>query len=70
MQQHGMTAKDTISAFFRKIISDHRQDADNCFCRGLELNDETMGDLEDARNGKVSYTECKDTDDLFQRLGI
>jgi antitoxin component of RelBE/YafQ-DinJ toxin-antitoxin module len=70
MKQHGMTAKDTVSAFFQKIISDHRHDVDNCFCVNLELNDETMRDLENARSGKVAYTECKNTDDLFQRLGI
>ena len=70
MRQHGMTAKDTISAFFQKIISDHRRDADTCFCRDLELNEETASDLEDAKSGKVTYTECKNTEDLFQRLGI
>ena len=70
MNQHGMTAKDTISAFFQKIISDHRHGADNCFCRNLELNDETKRDLENARSGKVADTKCNNTDDLFQRLSI
>lgn len=70
MRQHGMTAKDTISAFLQKIVTDHRQDADTCFCRELELNAETGQDLMDARAGRVRYTVCTDTDELFKRLGI
>lgn len=70
MRQHGMTAKDTIAAFLHKIVTDHRQDADACFCRDLELSAETGQDLEDAKAGLVKYTVCKDTDELFKRLGI
>ena len=70
MRQHGMTAKDTISAFLQKIVTDHRQDADACFCRDLELSAETGQDLADAKSGRVKYTTCKDTDELFKRLGI
>jgi antitoxin component of RelBE/YafQ-DinJ toxin-antitoxin module len=70
MRQHGMTAKDTISAFLHKIVNDHRLDADVCFCRDLELSAETRQDLEDAKAGRVKYTACKDTDELFKRLGI
>jgi antitoxin component of RelBE/YafQ-DinJ toxin-antitoxin module len=70
MRKHGMTAKDTISAFLNKIVSDHRQDADSCFCLDLELSAETRQDIEDAKSGRVTYTACKDTDELFKRLGI
>jgi antitoxin component of RelBE/YafQ-DinJ toxin-antitoxin module len=70
MRQHGMTAKDTISAFLYKIVNDHRQDADSCFCRDLELSAETRRDLEDAKAGRVKYTACKDSDELFKKLGI
>ena len=70
MKQHGMTAKDTISAFLNKIVSDHRKTGDTCFCCDLELNDETRHDLMEAKAGKIRYTSCNNTDDLFSKLGI
>lgn len=70
MKLHGLTAKDTISSFLTKIVNDHRQKSDVCFCCNLELNEETKKDLSAAKHGKVAYTSCKDTDDLFKKLGI
>jgi antitoxin component of RelBE/YafQ-DinJ toxin-antitoxin module len=70
MKQHGMTAKDTISAFLGKMVSDHRITGDSCFCSNLELNEETKRDLIEAEAGKVRYTSCKNTDELFAKLGI
>jgi len=70
MRQHGMTAKDTISAFLGKMVSDHRKTGDNCFCSNLELNEETKRDIREAEAGKVLYTSCKNTDELFAKLGI
>ena len=70
MKQHGMTAKDTISAFLGKIVSDHRKTGDSCFCSDLELNEETKRDLREAKAGKVHYTACNTTDELFAKLGI
>jgi len=70
MRQHGMTAKETISAFLGKMVNDHRKSGDTCFCSNLELNEETKCDLREAEAGKVSYTSCKDTDELFAKLGI
>ena len=70
MRQHGMTAKDTISAFFGKMVNDHHKSGDACFCSNLELNEETKRDLLEAEAGKVRYTSCKNTDELFAKLGI
>jgi antitoxin component of RelBE/YafQ-DinJ toxin-antitoxin module len=70
MRQHGMTAKDTISAFLGKIVNDHRKIGDSCFCCNLELNEETKRDLHEAIAGKVHYTSCNNTDELFAKLGI
>jgi len=70
MKQHGMTAKDTISAFLDKMVSDHRKTGDSCFCCNLELNKETKRDLREAKTGKVHYTSSDDTDELFAKLGI
>jgi antitoxin component of RelBE/YafQ-DinJ toxin-antitoxin module len=70
MKQHGMTAKDTISAFLGKMVNDHRKAKDSCFCCNLELNEETKRDLREAKAGKTRYTACKDTDELFAKLGI
>ena len=70
MKQHGMTAKDTISAFLGKMVNDHRKGDDSCFCCNLELNEETKRDLLEAKSGKVRYTSCKTSDELFTKLGI
>ena len=70
MKQHGMTAKDTISAFLNKIVNDHRKAGDSCFCCNLELNEETKRDLREAKAGKIHYTSCNNTDELFAKLGI
>ena len=70
MKQHGMTAKETISAFLGKMVSDHRKAGDSCFCSNLEMNDETKRDLREAKAGKVHYTACNNTDELFATLGI
>jgi len=70
MKLHGMTAKDTISAFLGKMVNDHRKSEDSCFCCNLELNEETKQDLQDAKAGKISYTSTKSTDELFSKLGI
>lgn len=70
MKQHGMTAKETISAFLGKMVSDHRKTGDCCFCSNLELNDETKRDLREAKAGKVRYAACNNTDELFAKLGI
>jgi antitoxin component of RelBE/YafQ-DinJ toxin-antitoxin module len=70
MKQHGMTARATFESFLRRIVSDHLQTEDTCFCRELELNEETRKDLMAAKAGRVEYTECKDTDALFNKLGI
>jgi len=70
MKLHGMTARDTISAFLGKLVNDHRIAEDGCFCCNLELNEETKQDLMEAKTGKVSYTACDNTDDLFAKLGI
>lgn len=70
MKQHGMTAKTTIESFLRRIVSDHRQAEDSCFCHDLELSDETKQDLESALDGRITYVSCNDTDDLFKKLGI
>jgi antitoxin component of RelBE/YafQ-DinJ toxin-antitoxin module len=70
MKQHGMTAKDTISAFLGKMVNDHRKSGDACFCSNLELNEETKRDLREAESGKVNYISCKNTDELFSKLGI
>lgn len=70
MKQHGMTAKDTISAFLGKMVNDHRKTGDNCFCCNLEMNEETKHDLREAKAGKVHYTVCNNTDELFAKLGI
>lgn len=69
MRQHGMTAKDTISAFLGKMVNDHHKSGDACFCSNLELNEETKCDLREAEAGKVHYTSCKNTDELFAKLG-
>ena len=70
MKLHGMTAKDTISAFLGKIVNDHRKTADSCFCRDLELNEETKRDLREAKAGEIRYTSCNNMDELFAKLGI
>ena len=70
MRQHGMTAKATISAFLGKMVNDHRKSGDACFCSDLELNEETKRDLREAKADKVSYTVCKNTGELFEKLGI
>jgi len=70
MKQHGMTAKETISAFLGKIVSDHRKTGDSCFCFNLEMNEETKRDLREAKAGKVRYTACNSTDEFFAKLGI
>ena len=70
MKLHGMTAKDTISAFLGKMVSDHRKTEDNCFCCNLELNEETKRDLREAKAGKIRYTSSNNTDELFAKLGI
>jgi antitoxin component of RelBE/YafQ-DinJ toxin-antitoxin module len=69
MKRHGLTASHIISAFLRKIVSDH-ESGSRCFCCDLEPSQETIKDLEDAKAGKVKYTACKDTNDLFSKLGI
>ena len=69
MKQHGMTARETISAFLGKMVNDLKV-GDRCFCSDLELNEETKRDLLDAKAGKVHYTKCKNADDLFSKLGI
>jgi antitoxin component of RelBE/YafQ-DinJ toxin-antitoxin module len=70
MKNHGMTAKDTISAFLAKIVSDHSKKPGTCFCCDLELNDETKKDLREAKAGNIRYTACSNPDELFSRLGI
>jgi antitoxin component of RelBE/YafQ-DinJ toxin-antitoxin module len=70
MKQHGMTARETISAFLGKMVNDHLKDEDRCFCGDLELNEETKRDLLEAKAGKVRYTTCKNPDELFSKLGI
>jgi antitoxin component of RelBE/YafQ-DinJ toxin-antitoxin module len=70
MKLHGMTAKDTISAFLGKMVNDHRKSGDSCFCCNLELNDETKSDLLEAKSGKTCYISSNNTDDLFSKLGI
>ena len=70
MKQHGMTAKDTISAFLCKIVNDHQKPGDSCFCCDLELNEEAKRDLRDAMAGNARYTSCNNTDELFGKLGI
>lgn len=70
MKQHGMTAKDTISAFLGKMVNDHRKAGTGCFCCNLELNEETKHDLLEAKAGKIDYTSCNNTDELFAKLGI
>jgi len=70
MKQHGMTARATFESFLRRIVSDHRQAEDSCFCSVLELNEETRQDLMAAKEGRVEYTSCKDTDDLFNKIGV
>ena len=70
MKQHGMTVKDTISAFLGKMVNDHGKAGDNCFCSDLELNEETQRDLRNAKAANVRYTSCKNSDELFEKLGI
>ena len=70
MKQHGMTVKATVESFLQRIVNDHRQAEDTCFCHDLELNNDTKNDLMDAKEGRVTYTTCKDTDELFKKLGI
>ena len=69
MKRHGLTASDVISAFLRKIVKDH-ESGSSCFCCDLGPNEETAQDLEDARSGRIKYIASKDTDDLFNKLGI
>jgi len=70
MKQHGLTARDTISSFLAKIVNDHQQNNDFCFCSNLELNEETRKELAAAKSGKAAYTRCKNTTELFNKLGI
>jgi antitoxin component of RelBE/YafQ-DinJ toxin-antitoxin module len=69
ISQHGLTASDAITAFFRKMVHDHELNS-KCFCCDLEPNPETMKDIEDARAGRVKYIVTQNTDDLFEKLGI
>lgn len=66
---HGLTARSAMSAFLAKVVHDHEA-KESCFCCDLEFNDETANDLLAAKNGTTQYVECKDTDDLFRKLGI
>ena len=69
LKGHGMTARGAMSAFLTKIVHDHEANTP-CFCCDLELNEETRKDLAEAKAGNVQYVECKNTDDLFKKLGI
>lgn len=69
LKGHGMTARAALSAFLAKVVHDHEGN-EPCFCCNLELNEETRKDLADAKAGRVQYVECKDTDDLFKKLGV
>lgn len=69
LKGHGMTANAALSAFLSKIVSDHEA-KEHCFCCDLDLNEETRGDLVEAKAGRMQYVECQDTDDLFKKLGI
>lgn len=66
---HGLTAKSAMSAFLAKVVHDHDAN-ESCFCCDMEMNDETTKDLLAAKSGSTQYVECKDTDDLFRKLGI
>lgn len=66
---HGLTAKSAMSAFLAKVVHDHNAN-ESCFCCDMEMNDETAKDLLAAKEGSTQYVECKDTDDLFKKLGI
>jgi len=70
IKQHGLTAQTTLESFLRRIVADHAQKEDSCFCHDLELSTEVQQDLKDALSGKVAYSSCKDTPELFAKLGI
>lgn len=70
IKQHGLTAQMTLESFLRRIVADHAQKEDSCFCHDLELSNEVQQDLQDALAGNVAYTSCKDTAELFAKLGI
>ena len=70
IKQHGLTAQITLESFLRRIVADHSQGEDTCFCHDLELRNEVKQDLQDALAGKTAYSSCSDTVELFDKLGI
>lgn len=70
IKQHGLTAQTTLESFLRRIVADHAQKEDSCFCHDLELSSEVQEELKEALSGKVAYFTCKDTPELFDKLGI
>ena len=64
LQSLGMSTTEAINIFFRQVK----------LRRGLPFpveipNDETLKVLQDSEEGK-GLVECKDADDMFNRLGV
>lgn len=67
LKEHGTTAKTMFIASLRKLVSNHK--TGHCFCHDLELNEETRLVFEESERGE-NLTHCKDTNDLFTKLGL
>lgn len=64
LKSFGISTTEAINIFFRQIK----------LRRGLPFpieipNDETIATFRDSEDGK-DLVECKDTDDMFERLGV